>query len=143
METNTIEKAIFHMMATIENNPCEQGKRHDAATLVINAFEDAGVPVRTNGAVYTGNMYAVFTKTGFEDVSGMVNRYTAEGLIRGDVLLDPSRCAYVYLGNGKAITAVRDEQLYYYDGIDYVTDIISYRSAIWQYALRYIGDTEK
>lgn len=140
MAANTVEKAIFHMMATIENNPCEQGKRHDAATLVINAFESAGVPVRTNGAIYTGNMYAVFTKTGFQDVSSLVNYCTEEGLMRGDVLLDPERCAYVYLGNGNVITAVRDEQLYYYEGIDYVTAIIPYRKAIWQYALRYRGE---
>lgn len=61
---------------------------YDCSSLVISAYEAAGVPVKTNGATYTGNMYSVFVKCGFKDVTSKVNLATGAGLMAGDVLLN-------------------------------------------------------
>lgn len=61
---------------------------YDCSSLVISAYEAAGVKVKTAGATYTGNMYSVFTKCGFKDVTSKINLSTGSGLIAGDVLLN-------------------------------------------------------
>ena len=62
------------------------GLDYDCSSLVIQAYQQAGVPVKTNGASYTGNMVSVFLKTGFTDVTKQINLSTGEGLIAGDVV---------------------------------------------------------
>lgn len=70
----------------------DQGSRwgpdYDCSSLVISAYEAAGVPVKTNGATYTGDMYQVFTALGFQDVTAGWTAATAEA---GDVLLNHER----------------------------------------------------
>ena len=61
---------------------------YDCSSLVISAYEAAGVKVKTAGATYTGNMYSVFIKCGFKDVTSKVNLYSGSGLQAGDVLLN-------------------------------------------------------
>lgn len=82
---------------------------YDCSGLVISVCERAGIPVKTNGATYTGNMYAVFIKCGFKDVTSSVNLRTGAGLERGDVLLNPRRHTEIYIGNGKMVGAKIDE----------------------------------
>ena len=41
-----------------------QGPDYDCSSLVINAYEQAGVKVKEAGATYTGNMRAAFVKCG-------------------------------------------------------------------------------
>ena len=53
---------------------------YDCSSATITAWEKAGVPVKSNGATYTGNMYSVFTKLGFKDVTSKVNLSTGAGL---------------------------------------------------------------
>lgn len=72
----------------------------DCSSAVITAWETAGVPVKTNGATYTGNMYGVFTKLGFVDVTSSINLSTGAGLVRGDVLLNHVHHTAMYIGNG-------------------------------------------
>ena len=62
------------------------GLDYDCSSLVIQAYEQAGVPVKTNGASYTGNMVDVFKATGFIDVTSRVNLETGSGIIKGDVV---------------------------------------------------------
>lgn len=62
------------------------GPDYDCSSLVIQAYENAGVPVKTNGATTTRNMCSVFLKTGFADVTKQVNLKTGAGLKKGDVL---------------------------------------------------------
>ena len=81
---------------------------YDCSSLVISAYQQAGVPVRNNGASYTGNMYRVFTATGFADVINQVNIKTGAGLLRGDVLLREGHTA-LYCGNGLEVEACMDE----------------------------------
>lgn len=61
---------------------------YDCSSLVISAYQAAGIPVKDKGATYTGNMYNAFTACGFKDVTSKINLATGKGLIAGDVLLN-------------------------------------------------------
>lgn len=56
------------------------GVDYDCSSLVISAWEQAGVPVKSKGASYTGNMLNVFLACGFKQVTDGTR-------MRGDVLL--------------------------------------------------------
>ena len=64
------------------------GPDYDCSSLLITVWEQAGVPVRTSGATYTGNMREVFLRCGFADVTGEVSLGDGRGLVAGDVLLN-------------------------------------------------------
>lgn len=81
----------------------------DCSSAVIQAWEDAGVPVKSNGASYTGNMYAVFIRCGFKDVTSQVDFNTGAGLKRGDVLLNINYHVAMYCGNGEEVEASINE----------------------------------
>lgn len=94
-----IEKAVDYMKQIANDNKhgysqtnrCGNPKTwsdYDCSSLVISAWQAAGVKVKTAGATYTGNMYSVFTKCGFKDVTSKINLSTGSGLIAGDVLLN-------------------------------------------------------
>lgn len=59
---------------------------YDCSSFLITAWEEAGIPVKTNGATYTGNMCDAFIKSGFSDVTKQVNLSTGNGLQKGDIL---------------------------------------------------------
>lgn len=61
---------------------------YDCSSLVISAYQAAGVPVKDKGATYTGNMYNAFIKCGFKDVTSKIDLATGAGLQAGDVLLN-------------------------------------------------------
>ena len=86
------------------------GPDYDCSSAIITAWETAGVPVKTGGATYTGNMYNVFIKNGFVDVTNSVNRNTGAGLQRGDVLLNIVHHVAMYCGNGKEVEASINER---------------------------------
>lgn len=62
------------------------GPDYDCSSLVITAWENAGVPVKTSGASYTGNMVNVFKSCGFVDVTNSITLSSGAGLKVGDVL---------------------------------------------------------
>lgn len=64
------------------------GPSYDCSSLVISAYDQAGIPVGQNGATYTGNMYSVFTACGFRDVTNSIVLATGKGCKKGDVLLN-------------------------------------------------------
>ena len=64
------------------------GPDYDCSSLLINVWEQVGVPVRTAGATYTGNMREVFLRCGFADVTSEVSLGDGRGLEAGDVLLN-------------------------------------------------------
>lgn len=82
----------------------------DCSGLVITAFEQAGIPVKKNGATYTGNMKKAFLKTGFIDVIKDVNLKTGAGLLPGDVLLKEGSHTALYIGNGQIVHASINEK---------------------------------
>lgn len=78
----------------------------DCSSLCIMAAEAAGVPVKTYGATYTGNMVSAFIQAGFSAIpynNGMELR-------RGDILLNVKNHAAVYIGNNKLVEATGDEK---------------------------------
>ena len=82
---------------------------YDCSAAVIDAWEKAGVPVRTAGATYTGNMRDVFLRCGFEDVTRNVGLAGGAGLLRGDVLLNHQRHTAMYCGGGREVEASINE----------------------------------
>ena len=85
------------------------GKDYDCSSLIISAFQNAGIPVKTMGATYTGNMYSAFKKCGFFDVTKYVNLATASGMQEGDVLLNKKHHTAMYIGNGQICQASINE----------------------------------
>ena len=117
----------------------------DCSAAVIQAWELAGVPVKSGGATYTGNMKSVFLACGFADVTASVNRVLGTGLQRGDVLLNEQRHTAMYIGNGQEVEASINElggttggQPGDQTGREFL--VRPYRNYPWDCVLRYIGD---
>lgn len=81
----------------------------DCSSLTIQAFENAGLPLKTLGATYTGNMSKPLQKLGFKNVVGSIDKQTGAGLKRGDILLNIAYHVAVYIGNGKIVQASINE----------------------------------
>ncbi len=114
---------------------------YDCSSLVITVVQNSGIPVKTNGATYTGNMYPVFLKCGFKDVTKSVNLRTGQGLKRGDILLNTTHHTEIYIGNGKNVGARISEigKIYGKKGDQTGQEIRthSYYNYPWNYVLRY------
>ena len=118
---------------------------YDCSSAVIQAWQNAGVPVKSGGATYTGDMKNVFLKNGFKDITASVNRGTGTGLKRGDVLLNETHHVAMYCGNGKEVEASINEKGTAHGGQpgdqtgkEFL--IRSYRNYPWNCILRYSGD---
>lgn len=84
------------------------GPDYDCSSFVISAYDFAGLPVKDNGAGYTGNMVTAFKKTGFVDVTHTINLDTGEGLETGDVLWRTGHTELIY-EPGKMVGATGNE----------------------------------
>lgn len=120
------------------------GNDYDCSSFVISAYEKAGVPLRENGATYTGNMREVMLKCGFEDVTRIVNFARGTGFLYGDVLLNTKHHVAIYAGNGFEIEASINEKGRATGGItgDQTGKEIlirNYRDYPWNYCLRFAG----
>ena len=150
------EKAVQWMEQTA-NNPLHGydqryrwGERgdYDCSSAVITAWQSAGVPVKSAGATYTGNMYSVFKKCGFVDVTQSVNLKAGSGLVRGDVLLNRKSHTALYIGNGQIVQASINEKGTATGGTpgdqtgkEFL--VRSYYNFPWDYVLRYPETAEK
>lgn len=111
----TTKKAVEYALsiASDDSHGYDQNHRwgsdYDCSSLVIESWEKAGVPVKTNGATYTGNMKKVFFKTGFEEVIGKVDTIDGRGLEFGDVLLKEGSHVAMYIGAGLIVHASINE----------------------------------
>lgn len=116
------------------------GPDYDCSSFVITAWEQAGVPVKTAGATYTGNMYAVFTSSGFQDVTSSCDLTTGAGLQYGDVLLNHARHTATYIGNGQLVHARSSEgNSVQGDQSGNEIRVQPYYNDPWDCALRYAG----
>lgn len=121
------------------------GPDFDCSSAVISAWELAGVPVKTNGATYTGNMRGVFLRCGFTDVTSSVDLNTGAGLQRGDVLLNHQHHTAMYCGGGKEVEASINERGTTTGGMtgdqtgrEFL--VRPYRNYPWDCVLRYTGE---
>ena len=117
---------------------------YDCSSAVIYAWETAGVPVKSAGATYTGNMAVIFLANGFENVTDSVNLSTGAGLQRGDVLLNHTNHTAMYIGNGQEVEASINENGTTKGGTpgdqtgkEFL--IRAYRNYPWNVVLRYVG----
>ena len=147
---SAIEKAIAQMeaWAADDSHGYDQENRwgpdYDCSSAVISAWELAGVPVKTNGATYTGNMRGVFLRFGFEDVTASIDLTTGAGLQRGDVLLNIRHHTAMYCGNGIEVEASINENGGVTGGMtgdqtgrEFL--VRPYRNYPWDCVLRYTG----
>ena len=82
---------------------------YDCSSLVIAVVENAGIPVKSRGAVTTHNIREVFMACGFQNVTSSCNLKNGKGMIRGDILLNDESHVAIYTGNGKAVHARTSE----------------------------------
>ena len=153
--SDIIERAVSQMEAWARDDRHGYDQTHrwgergdyDCSAAVISAWQLAGVPVKTAGATYTGNMRSVFLRCGFADVTAAVDLNTGRGLKRGDVLLNQQRHTAMYCGDGREVEASINE----HGGITGGTPgdqtgreflIRAYRNYPWDFVLRYVGAGE-
>ncbi len=109
---------------------------YDCSSFVITAYQSAGIPVKDNGATYTGNMRNAFVNSGFEWIPGNPN---VSDLQPGDVLLDEDSHTEMYIGNGQNVGAHSNK-----DGVDGDSSgkevcVGNYYDHPWDGVLRYSG----
>jgi cell wall-associated NlpC family hydrolase len=115
--SNIVQKAIDYAVgiAKDDKHGYSQGNTrwgnpdYDCSALVITAWEQAGVKVKTAGATYTGNMKSVFLKCGFEDITKSITLSTGSGLIPGDILLKEGSHTAMFIGNKQIVHASINE----------------------------------
>lgn len=119
------------------------GPDYDCSSLVISGYQQADVPLKTNGATYTGNMKSVCLASGFKlvDWGNDVSK-----LCRGDIILNEVHHVCCYIGDGKIVQASINENGGATGGQTgdqtskeiYIRDYYVYSSG-WDYVLRF-GD---
>lgn len=123
------------------------GQQGDFAcsSLMITAYDQAGVPVKKNGANVTADMYRSFIAAGFEDVTAKVSFENCSGMVRGDILLTPGKHTEMYIGSKRVIGArgnpYADEPENGKPG-DQGGEIVKtpYYNYPWKFCLRYVGE---
>lgn len=151
-----IETAVNWMINTANDNRHGYDQKYrwgekgdyDCSSAVITAWQNAGVPVKTMGATYTGNMYNVFKKCGFIDVTNSVDRSTGKGLCIGDVLLNRKHHTAMYIGNNQIVHASINEKGTAINGepgdqTGKEFYIRSYYNYPWDYVLRFTETDSK
>lgn len=151
----TTEKAISQMQAWAADDSHGYDQQYrwgergdfDCSSAVIAAWEMAGVPVKSSGATYTGNMRGAFLRCGFEDVTSFINLASGSGLHRGDVLLNIANHTAMYSGDGMEVEASINEnggttggQPGDQTGREFL--VRPYRNYPWDCVLRYTSGTE-
>lgn len=85
------------------------GPDFDCSSFLIYVWQSVGVPVRTNGASYTGNMRGAFLASGFSDITASVNLQNGVGSQAGDVFLNYTHHTVMSIGNGQIVSASSNE----------------------------------
>ena len=110
---------------------------YDCSSLVISAYENAGVPVKSAGASYTGNMKNAFIKAGFQWIPGTPK---TEDLLPGDVLLSENDHTEMYIGNGQNVAAHGNKDKKDGDSSGKEINVSATPKRQWDGVLRYTGN---
>ena len=151
MSLKIADKAVSIITAYANDNShgYDQARRwgpdFDCSSLVIQCYEDAGVPVKAAGAGNTETMRGPFLRCGFSDVTGSVDLKTGAGLLPGDVLLNYVHHTAMYVWDGKVAQARINELGTVTGGKpgDQTGNEISIRSYYnypWNCVLRYVAE---
>lgn len=79
---------------------------YDCSSFIIQAYENFGIPYKSSGATYTGNMKSVGLKIGFNEVDW---KDDVNNLKSGDILLNEINHVAMYIGNGNIVHASINE----------------------------------
>ena len=79
------------------------GPDYDCSSFLISVWDAVGEPVKAAGATYTGSMRQAFLRCGFVQVP------LSGGLRAGDVLLNETHHAAMYVGDGRIVQASINE----------------------------------
>ena len=113
------------------------GPDFDCSSFLIYVWQSVGVPVKTNGATYTGNMLSAFLQSGFRTVNP-----ATETLEPGDVLLNVLHHTAMYIGSNKIVQASIAENGTVHgqtgDQTGHEIAIGPYYDFPWDYVLRYV-----
>ena len=109
---------------------------YDCSSLVISAWEAAGIPVKEAGAGYTGNMRSAFTSLGFIWIPGDPD---VNSLQPGDILLSESHHTEMYIGDGMNVGAHGNSDGRDGDSSGNEINVSRFHSFPWDGVLRYVG----
>ncbi len=135
------ESAVRKAIALAEDNShgysqaSRWGPDYDCSSMVCQVFEEAGIPLKTCGGTYTGNMLMAALKAGFIQVPLAQRK-------RGDILLRHTSGSdghtAIYLGNGMLVHAAGTYG-HPESGDQSGNEICiqNYYDAGWQYCLRF------
>lgn len=114
---------------------------YDCSSLIISVVDGAGIPVKANGATYTGNMLKAFLMAGFTDVSDKVNLATGDGLLPGDILLNEVHHTEMVIQSKLVVGAHWDFDGKPGDSSGLEINWKPYYNYPWDYVLRFIENT--
>ncbi|MDD6760859.1 MAG: phage tail tip lysozyme [Turicibacter sp.] len=112
--SDKVENAVQWMIdiANDDTHGYDQNNRwgadYDCSSLVISGFEQAGIPLKTNGATYTGDLKEVALSCGFEEISISDWNDTSQ-FERGDIILNERHHVCCYIGNSQIVQASINE----------------------------------
>lgn len=86
------------------------GPDYDCSSFLISVWEAVGVPVKTNGATWTGNMKDVFCRCGFEVVTTDPAMLSIGAYLQdGDIVLNELNHVAMVVDGGKLVQASGNE----------------------------------
>ena len=85
------------------------GNDYDCSSLIISAYEQADIKLKSNGATYTGNMKSVALNLGFKEITISDWNDTSQ-FKRGDIILNEVHHVCMYIGNGQIVQASINEK---------------------------------
>lgn len=114
--SNKVDEAVKWMIdiANDDSHGYDQTYRwgeygdYDCSSFIITAFENSGIPLKTNGATYTGDLKQVALRTDFTTIDISDWNDTSQFKI-GDIILNEHYHVACYIGNGQIVHASINE----------------------------------